>query len=1167
MARSSLDRTISKREKVNAVSKASLAMLNPAYAMGIESGLTWLEARESDPYLADSHDYHDATPELEAFADADGDQTESIFAELPIQARTTQGHVHHKSVFDDEDIVAPSPTSSTFSASLSSTSAGTACAGNASRNSTVKLRKNPGRAGANASSNSLSRFFSWKRAQSGSTSLGGIKITRHDDAALTSSMFATLEAQPRSAPSHIESFEAAQSFANLPNGTSSLPTTPLSATLGLPALSNASSSSISSTNSSSPPSSISDLDSQTDERSLGRKHSMPSLREVRSKNACHFGNPSFSTAVNEPFYWREEHFVPGSPSASAAVSQFEERKMPRQDPQGNLSNVSSSNSSGTRSPSMKSSISRISSVGKGAIRKSIAPLQLTDAPYCASPTIASFVSPQFGGIASVGVKSPKLPKSPKSPRSTGSKSRGKRFYPVNSPEMPSLPLGAATLAEAVEQGFFGNNKVASAKAYDPKNASVPKEMSSRQSGAYYSRRRSRSVGALEAESDMRSTRFSSMFGLPEASQELDLEAILAPSSTLSRHPDAIHVSNIAIKESEDDIYGGLEYDQLASGQEKRQREASNGGGETPKLGESSESGNGDDHWDSPSALVARRVQLNHGSNIVGTSSPKLVSLSPRLADSIRHSPRTTFSSRLGPSNSPLANDDSLKRDQGASDLLQPQAVLVNVMPPTPDLSAGEEDTFEGETPSPSVLRTARQEEHPDSDEDSDSDEDEEPHEEAILPSTISESKGLFQREPSSEDRHQKSFSVSATSEASSASSLGLSFEGAMSQDEDEYEPFGFARSLSSSSLASSANSEASDSESAEIMVASSTGATFERATRLGGTSPSSSAAGDSISSMSPSSNAPSPWGSSTTPSTCSLSSGPSSVSSSNSGTNRRVSRVGLSTISSGQSLASVMTTSTSILDFGMDGLGLATYYGEEALSPLNSDKAAKRKSSDLFSPAEIRGLASQAEDEDDCDTPRLSSGTHFESNHATTQLKLAGIQPTRPLQLRKNQQSGNAEAQSSPAMQPKVLSTPSTYRIPRGQSASSPHLELDLSLPLDLDDLGLGLGLPSPRTSASRKLRQQSFTSPPKPPKSAARRRPDHGIQMKRTSSAPEPEVSRRSSVEPKTPPRPSATKLQNPPMGSFEAAFGLGLGLALDVEEDTAKSSSSPPSGVGFAL
>ncbi|PWN94043.1 hypothetical protein FA10DRAFT_283651 [Acaromyces ingoldii] len=1164
MTRPSLDRTASKREKVNAVSKASLAMFNPAYAMGIESGPTWLDEHES---MSETHDYPEATPELEAFADADGDQDETDLIDLPVQPRS-HGHAHTKSVFED-DGWAPSPTSSTFSGSSASSASPTfGEAAGLSRNSTVKLRKQPGRSGSNASSNSLSRFFSWKRAQNGSSNMHGIKITKHGGAVSTSPLMRTLDDQPRSAPPHIESFEAAQCYAYQLNGPSSLPGTPLEATQNLPALSSSSSSS--SANSSSPPSSISGLERHDEDRSLGRKHSMPSLREVRSKNACHLGKSSFSSSANEPFYWRDEHFAPPPPMPASVSPRLGGERMLRQ-VGSNSSNGSNSSSNGGKSSTMTvRPISRISSVGKGAIRKSMMPLQLNEATSCASPTLPSSSSPTPSNMAGIGIKSPK------SPKSTSSKSR-KRFDPVNSPEMPSLPLGATTLAEAVEQGLFGNKTSSSAaKTKQSKDVSTHSESATKNKTApqdsHRIRRRSRSVGAQEAATDIGPPRFSTMFGLPETTHELDLEAILAPSSTLSNSSEDLGLG----LHGKDDIYGGVVYEEPQSTQDRRTREASNGGGETPKLGETLEDGNSDDHWGSPSALVARRVQLNHGGSVVGVSSPKLVSLSsPRMSDSARLSPQSHSPSKLGAAASSLELKSS-QEGRCPRPGLQPQPVLVNVMPPTPDLGAGEEDTFEGETPSPSVLRTARQEDQPDYDDEEEEEEDEEVREEEAYSQMLEEQHDPWQEEQSTRNRSQSGFSTSTTSDGSSSSSLGLSFDATLSQDEDEYEPFGFARSLSSSSLASSVDSDASENESAQIMVASSASATFEKATFLGGASPSSSSGGGSNSSsgssVSPTSAAPSPWSSSST-STSSFSSGPSSVSSSssssNSGTNKRASRVGLSTLSSGQSLASVMTTSTSILDFGMDGLGLTSFGNELDMREL-TEKAAKRRSSDLFSPAEIRGLASQAEDEDDCDTPRLSGGNRFESSNATTQMKLAGIQPTRPLQLRKNQLGGQ-DFKSSPAQQGNVLSTPSSYRIPRGQSASSPHLELDLSLPLDLDDLGLGLGLPSIKGSAIRKSRQPSIISPPKPPKSAARRRPQQAPPMKRTTSAPEPDPCRRSSLEPKTPPRPSATTLQNPPAGSFEAAFGLGLGLALDLSENSTAPSppknSRPPSAVGFAL
>lgn len=450
-----------------------------------------------------------------------------------------------------------------------------------------------------------------------------------------------------------------------------------------------------------------------------------------------------------------------------------------------------------------------------------------------------------------------------------------------------------------------------------------------------------------------------------------------------------------------------------------------------------------------------------GRGIIGTASPKLL---PKKSPAM--------SSCLSP--------------QRPSLLLQvvESPVVVNVMPPTPDLGAIEQETFQGAAASPSVRRSRSENEIKtlmegyadlkyqtsqvsvlkglDLEEGQDSDD------ESSLP--------YASGERFDEPLHRRS--QSTVSEMSdSDSSMVSEFT-----DGNGEEPFGFARSMSSMSLSSEASldSEMSDEgvacvSSAKIMSASSTVSSFSRPHLV------SSPRIRDFSSWSSQS------GSSNSGDTSMTSIASSTFSSKRS--SKRLS--GLPSLSSGQSLASVMTTSSSILDCGAD---LVRRGGEK---------------SNLSSPVELQG---QIED-GDCDTPRLSDGLFTTIATTTT------TNTTKPLIVRK----ANGSQTRQIDYQQQGIYSPISRPFPRAHNATSPHLELDLSLPLDLHEIGLGFS----EIDEVPKKREK----PRVPLKSRAR-----------TTAAVQ-----KGTGEPKTPP--TTTRLLSSVMKEEQdnETFGLGLGLGLD--------------------
>ncbi|UZJ56199.1 hypothetical protein CBS101457_005519 [Exobasidium rhododendri] len=450
--------------------------------------------------------------------------------------------------------------------------------------------------------------------------------------------------------------------------------------------------------------------------------------------------------------------------------------------------------------------------------------------------------------------------------------------------------------------------------------------------------------------------------------------------------------------------------------------------------------------------VVRVSVANRG--IIGVSSPRLLAKA-----------------------SPVMMGSSPQRQQRKSVLLEvcQPTVVVNVMPPTPDLAAEEQAKFDGEVASPSVRRSRS---------------------EAELTSLIDghnfadiqaspfdgklEEKGVKSEPIADVDSDDESFlpyitgherydNVTHLRNHSNISDLSDFTTSAASEATDGTdEPFGFTRSLSTLSLASddsSTGSEISEEEvacvqHAKILSASSTTSSFSRAQLV---SPSSRSR--DVTSWSSQS------GSGAFARETSRSSLESFASEEYQHNNTGKRFGNLPSLSSGQSLASVMTTSTSILDFGSDTAHIAAFN--------NSDYF------DLSSPVELQ-------EDGDFDTPKLSGCATM------------GTQTTRPLLVRKLNSSASAKEEhptQQPEQQPSFTFSPvSPRRYPRAHNATSPHLELDLSLPLDLNEIGLGFAfddLPKkrgerPRVPLKSQARKPHYVSPftgePQTPPSTIRR-------------------------------------------------------------------------------
>lgn len=589
---------------------------------------------------------------------------------------------------------------------------------------------------------------------------------------------------------------------------------------------------------------------------------------------------------------------------------------------------------------------------------------------------------------------------------------------------------------------------------------------------------------------------------------------------------------------------------------------------------------GENGYENAIPQQAQKVNLSNRPTVVGISSPKLVNFSPRLADG---SPRSPLSSSL---HSPNSQDRSARRrsnrNSGATILGVPRLeapVVVNVMPPTPDLGSDEYATFSGEIPSPGVRRSLEmsdvyfsgaaeaitQKQQGDKMEDT-----------GVNVEAVSALDAIANVRAATNNNHART--QSDVSDLSDFSTSAASESGTSTTDE----PFGFSRSLSMMSMMSNSTinedaesdrdgSDSSDEEGGSVesaqIISISPSTSFTRAQIV-------SPKVASLASPRVPNRAPfvtTGGSTSTSSSNASLHSSTNSVqSSASSKSNRDSHRFGtdFASLSSGQSLASVMTENTSI-DHSHESNSLS----------LLKKATQKRISSDLRAPVEIQnmldsfGVEAQA-DEDDCDTPRLSDTAFGTQQNSPAPMASSVFPSTRPLNVRKASSTANDSnesprnlAHSSPDKESPVRMSsnqispsggqnltpgysPTPMRpYPRAQNSSSPHLELDLSLPLDLHGIGLGFDVeedkPKKRGCKSGKQSTSSkrdSNRPKLPTKSRARQ----SIDLKAPLHS-----------QPKTPP--SNGKLLASAM-ERDSAMGLGLDFGLEgftTEQDPHKFNS----------
>lgn len=1006
------------RSKVNVVSKASLALLNPAYAMGIDSA--WTEEDEtawrshnnaSQPShgttamptagLYDHDHTFSPTPELAAFkmdvasTDAAADAWGSAFGVMaPEMQRKTSGG----SVFEDDEL---GELKEAVGRSTRRIGAATAHGSN-------------GRA--------LSRLFTWKRSN---------KATKSPHVSISSPRWET----PSSAPAHVTTFEQA-GYALPPAapmdaamlGSNSVPSTPLDAFI-----------------TPSPDKPVTPI-----LRNLNRKSSMPSLRGARQVTCSPLTlqQPYSSAPRTRSIYWQDGY------GEEDDAGQGQQARMPSQ-------TASSSIPAHARIGGRSSS--RISSVGKGARKSSY-----------------DSIMPSSTSSASI-VLTPEAQEQPAPRRSPRKKS--KRFEPWGAPNVPPLP-SLAELQSAHERKATENREEDSFDSAASVRAT---------------RRRSKSVDAISRPP-------AAFVGLPSLFT-----------------PEGLFDTSI----------------------EEEQSEPANANRALNCFVGQSRPYDRDEAEITLAGRQAQRVNLANRPVVIGVSSPKLVNFSPRL---VQMSPSPL---------SPLSRQE--KRGSGTSSRLA-APVVVNVMPPTPDLSAQEHAMFDGELASPGVRRSLEMSNVYFDAQRSAMVEKKEDGSEVdvtaldVIANSLSTSianlpqtydKQSVSSEPRAEgvghaarQRTQSTVSDFSDFDSSAASESGASAT---------YEPFGFARSLSMMSLSSesetSDDGNASDSsdevgsvEQARIVSVSSSISSFSKAQLV------SPRAGSLGSPRCPAKGTPKENIASSFSTVSSLQSpqsgksAPQSSASSHS-SKRNSARFGsMPSLTSGQSLASVMTTSTSILDFGSE-----THHGMNK----RTSKQIGKSGSDLRAPVEIQSILDSmgvsVGDEDDCDTPRLSDGFNA---------PMASIQPTRPLNVRKTTNETakeiasppNRTTQLSPKSAAQTSSTPGLSPTPmrpypRAQNSSSPHLELDLSLPLDLHGIGLGFEIDDDKPK-----RRGKNSKPNARPKVPTKSRQRHSVQQQAERQSQK--LNAADVQQPKTPPV-SGRLLASAMEG--DSAMGLGLDLGLE--------------------
>lgn len=579
-------------------------------------------------------------------------------------------------------------------------------------------------------------------------------------------------------------------------------------------------------------------------------------------------------------------------------------------------------------------------------------------------------------------------------------------------------------------------------------------------------------------------------------------------------------------------------------------------------------------YDNAVPQQAQKVNLSNRPTVVGISSPKLVNFSPRLPDS---SPRSPFTVLQSPNSQDRAIRRRSNRNSGATIMGVPRLeapVVVNVMPPTPDLGADEYATFNGEVPSPGVRRSLEMSDvyFPGATEAVTQKEGDKSNEEGIHMDSVSALDAIAKAH-AGDGNNTHARTQSSISDLSDFSTSAASESGTSTTDE----PFGFSRSLSTMSMISnstlneesdrdgsdSSDEEGGSVESAQIMCVSPS-TSFTRAQFV-------SPKVASLASPRVPNKAPllAEGSASTFSSIASMHSKSSSIQSSNSSKSNRDSHRfadSLTSLSSGQSLASVMTANTSV-DHSQE---------KNSLSLLKK-ATQKRISSDLSAPAEIQymldsfGVDAQAE-EDDCDTPKLSDNAFGIQQSSPAPMASSVFPGTRPLNVRKTSSNMTNATESPPNLantspnkdspvRPTNQISPSGGQnltpgysptpmrpYPRAQNSSSPHLELDLSLPLDLHGIGLGFDVeedkPKKRGNKSGKQNSKRDSRRPKlPTKSRARQSVDLNAPV---------------NVHPKTPP--SSGKLLASAM-EHDSAMGLGLDFGLEgfkTEEDNGFTNSN---------